>query len=214
MIGKQNKPMTELEKEVKEFLKSEDNIYGMELKKIEKETLFFQIVDSQFKVEISGPGIFKISSKDELLGEIFVKECNSYCKQGKKKVKDVLIKVTEVFSSILGEDNNEGDQEIIEEGIIEDDFSFSEVKKPEKPSLFTQLEKLEGKFVFDKNASKNAIDRLLKDYIELCQTDNKVNGWKMNPIQGDIFRWEIQFFDFDKDICKDCNFYFSFTCSQ
>jgi len=71
--------------------------------------------------------------------------------------------------------------------------------------MFTQMEKLEGKFVFDKNASKNAVDRLIKDYIELCQTDHKEYGFRMNPINNDIFRWEIQFFDFDKTECKDFN---------
>jgi len=122
----------------------------------------------------------------------------------KKKVKDILIKATEVYGSILGESTPIQDD--VQEDIQDDDpFTFSEIKKPEKPSMFTQMEKLEGKFVFDKNASKNAVDRLIKDYIELCQTDHKEYGFRMNPINNDIFRWEIQFFDFDKTECKDFN---------
>lgn len=196
--------MTEYQKEVKDFLNTEDNTYGMELKKLDKEVFTFKIVDSLFNIEVTGPGQFKVSSQDDLLGESFVRDCNNYCKQGKKKIKDVLIKATELFSSLLGEDSTPQPIDEMEEVIEDDPFTFSEVKKPEKPSMFTQMEKLQGKFVFDKSASKNAIDRLLKDYIELCQTDHKEYGWRMNPINGDIFKWEIQFFDFDKDVCKDC----------
>jgi len=94
----------------------------------------------------------------------------------------------------------------VEDDIIEDSndgFDFGEIKKPEKNSLFTEMEKLNGKFNIDKSASKQAVDRLMKDYIELCQVDHKEAGFSMSPINNDIFNWEIRFFSFDKSVCPE-----------
>jgi hypothetical protein len=44
----------------------------------------------------------------------------------------------------------------------------------------------------------------MKDYIELCKTDHSDLGFTAEPINNDLFHWEIRFQNFDKDICKEC----------
>jgi ubiquitin-protein ligase len=191
----------EYEKDIRKFLDSEDNIYAMEWGRVEGDEIHLILSDSKFTIKVSGPGTFVFSSKDELLGEDFCKQCNVYCKQGKKKITDVLIHATEVYTNIMGD----ATPAPVDDDIIEDNggFDFEPIKKPEKNSLYTEMEKLQGKFTIDKSASKQAVDRLMKDYIELCGTEHNEYGFSMTPINNDIFNWEIKFFNFDKTVCPE-----------
>jgi len=65
------------------------------------------------------------------------------------------------------------------------------------------MEKMKEKFNISKDASKQAVDRLMKDYFELCQTDHTKLGFSATPVNNDLFHWEIKLFDFDKTLCKD-----------
>lgn len=55
------------------------------------------------------------------------------------------------------------------------------------------------------------IEFTIKDYIEISQID-QVKKWKTSLINNDLFHWEIQFIDFDQNLCKDCTL-FEFTLS-
>ena len=88
---------TEYEKELKKFISSEDNLYGVEFQKIDKDDIILTIVESIFIIHVIGPGSFKLSSDDDVL-EVFCSKVNNYCKQGKKKITDVLLNATGLIS--------------------------------------------------------------------------------------------------------------------
>lgn len=189
----------ELKKEVKDFLDSEDNIYAIELKKIEKQDIVITLVEEPITITVVSAGVFQLSSSEETL-ESIIKKANGYCKQGKKKIKDVLTFLTEAYTD-FGDDDQKKETTPIELG-DEDHFVFEKIEKPQ--NKFSNLEEEKKKFKISQNASKQAVDRLMKDYIELSNSEHSLKlGFKAFPKNNDLFLWEVQLFDFDKTVCKD-----------
>ena len=56
----------------------------------------------------------------------------------------------------------------------------------------------------DSSSNKKAIDRLMKDYIELCKSDHSDLGFSAQPIDNNLFKWEVRFFNFEKSVCPEC----------
>jgi len=190
----------DLKKEVKQFLESEDNIFAMELKKCDKQDITLNLTeDFPIVITVVSAGVFQVSSTEDAI-ESIVKKANGYCKQGKKKVKDVLTFLTESYSDF---GNDEGKEPTpIEMGQDDDHFVFEKIEKPK--DKFSNIEEEKKKFKISQNASKQAVDRLMKDYIELCSSEHSLKlGFKAFPKNNDLFIWEVQLFDFDKSVCKD-----------
>jgi hypothetical protein len=101
-----------------------------------------------------------------------------------------------------------------EEGVYEDiEYETEELfvvdtkkKSPIKGITYEEYLKLAKDFGVSKTSTKQATDRLMKDYIELCKTDNTKYGFSASPIKNNLYHWEIRFFDFEKSVCPDCNF--------
>jgi hypothetical protein len=99
--------MSSAKAEVEEFLLSDENIFGFELKSSEKEQLVITIAEEfDFSLKVLGSGKFSVSSKEEIL-EDWCKDVNTYCNQGKKTVTEVLLRV--FFFNFL---NQKGDRRL------------------------------------------------------------------------------------------------------
>jgi len=190
----------ELKKELKSFLSSDDNTFAFEHKTSTDGNIHIMISEEfPLTIKVHSKDTFSVSSTEEAL-ESIVHKVNSYCNQGKKKLKDVLLNLTEAWST-FGDDD---EKEITPIG-TEDDFGFK-FQEIEKKESGPNVEDEKKKFKISSSANKSAVDRLMKDYIELCcsKTSGKL-GFKAFPRDGDLFTWEIHIFDFDKTICKDFN---------
>ena len=44
----------------------------------------------------------------------------------------------------------------------------------------------------------------MKDYIELCKSDHSDLGFSAQPIDNNLFKWEVRFFNFEKSVCPEC----------
>jgi len=145
-------------------------------------------------------GEYSISSPNSELNS-FVKSVNSYLKQGKKSIKEVLSNASAEYQN-MGSNETEAVMDIE----MEDEFK-NNIKKYEKTQEQIELEKIKDKFknFTDKNANKTAVDRLLKDYQLLSTCDLTKQGFTAEPKNGNLFLWEVRLWNFDKSICKAFN---------
>ncbi len=185
--------------------------------KNDKDILITIADEMEFTIKVLDPsGLYEITTTDDTLQDEWLKEVNEYCKQGKKKLRDVLIKCTAAYNNLGGGDEEVmNDDEVQEEVVVEDDdllggtddpFAIQDPKKAAKkqdesdPYKYDpELEKLKEKF---KNNPKTqgAINRLMKDYLQLCKAkeETKKFGFSAEPVNDDLFHWHIKLFGFDK----------------
>ena len=210
-----------LQTEVEIFLKSEENTYEFTISKSEENKITLSSDYFKFTITQKEKGIFEIDTKEEEM-EFWCEEVNNYCEQGKKEISDVLIKATDSYTEILMVED-EPIEEDFNEGFEEDDYDIpieldakyevtdtgppiSQIPKYELS--MKEEEKLKKQFDTKRCPNKLAVNRLMKDYVELCNTDHSKLGFSAAPIKNDLFLWEIKFFDFDESVCPDCkNFY-------
>jgi hypothetical protein len=215
--------MSTLKPQIEEFINGEENLHTFSVKEYNQDNVKLCIDgDFDFVLKALDKGKFQASSEEEFL-EDWVKIINEYCNQGKKDIGDVLIKVTFLFRSIFPQASDaysdmmssptpkkEMDEDVFDDGL---DLQIIEKKKDtSKVNIsFEELKKYQQMFNVDSNSNKVAVDRLMKDYIELCKTDTSHLGFRAEPVDNNLFTWEVQFFDFDKTVCPDCkNFFFNF----
>eukprot|EP01080_Neovahlkampfia_damariscottae_P008109 gene8109-12570_t len=196
--------MTSLKPEVEEFLESEENVY-FSLKKTDDNDITFLIDEEYvFHVSILSKGKFKVTTAEEFLDE-WCEQVNTYCNQGKKIISDVLIKATDSYTEFLSSPTEEEVELEFDDVMEEDDTFIVETKKkaPIQGISYEDYLDLLKNFGVEKSSTKQATDRLMKDYIELCKTDNSKYGFSASPIKNNLYHWEIRFFDFEKSICPD-----------
>jgi len=154
-------------------------------------------------------GIFKIVVEEEVGIDSFAEEVNAYCKQGKKKIFDVLQKATDAYTTFL-----DADEDVIEEDstpIIETEdisldgvFEDPNVVKPTETKYDPEKEKIQKKFMKNINKrDKKSAQRIMSDYFEFQKIDKK-SGFTAEPVENDIFLWNVKMYFKDlKSVCKD-----------
>lgn len=194
---------------IEKFLGDEDeNIFSFQLKKLEKDKVILSIEDEfEFTIESLKNG-YKISSKEEVLKE-FVKNVQDYCdKKGKKSIVDILENATEAYSNL-----DDGDEDDDEDGgdtpvTPTNGFDFPDiqvVKSGNKNTEYKKMKYIEDRFIkkSKRNVSKGAASRLMRDYLQLVETDTSKLGFTALPIGDDLFNWHVKMYHFQGALAKD-----------
>lgn len=203
-----------LKSEIEEFMKSDDdNKFAFELKKLTNDTIDICIADTlNFTIKIKDleKGLFYIETKEELLDD-WKRTVNAYCKQGNRNIYDVLIKCTDAYNQLDGDDGDEeeGEDEEIEiedgdgDGDVFEPIVVDKTKRSDYDPMMEEVSKRFGKISQQNQNIKGAVDRLMKDYLYVLKSDTKKYGYTAEPIGDDLFHWEVKLFGFDKKDCKD-----------
>jgi len=202
-------PGSSIKEQIEEFCQNdEENTNFFEFIKVENNDYEFSIAESfhfTLHVNPTKDGMFTVSSNESGLTG-FIKNVNLFLKQGKKTIKQVLANATAEYDRLGAEDTQQ--DEIILTMDDEIDPIKSSLKIVEKSTELTELEKIRDKFkdnFKDKNASKVALDRLTKDYHLLQQSDLRKFGFSAEPVNGNLFEWEVRLWNFDGAECKAFN---------
>ena len=115
---------------------------------------------------------------------------------------DVLVAATSLYKEISDELEQMDEDEMDAED--EDDHEDHILVAETKAKVVTQ-EQIEKERLFDEllktlktsTGSQSSTDRILNDYKNIYLSKSKV-GWDATPINGDIFKWQVRIFDFEK----------------
>ena len=164
-------------------------------------------------------GFQKIETNNELLQDDFKTSMNKYCSQGSKLVADVLLKASDVYTSILGggDDDDDDEEEEEEEEEMEVDVDDADLmmdsgamsssggsgSNDSKSSLNgatqTEIEEFKKRFGSSSNRGKSesAVNCIMAEYFKLKSSDSAKFGFSAEPVGDDIFTWEVRLFGFD-----------------
>ena len=141
----------------------------------------------------------------EEVGDVkFVKSLSDYCGSGKRSLTDILQKATalykEVESALLGDEDG-GDEEPeeveIDIGDDMDDDPIQPVTHQSSGGYDPEFEEMKKKFKKPTGASEGCVNCIMKEYMKIKQANTEKFGISANPVNDDLFHWEIRFFNFD-----------------
>ncbi|KAF0978718.1 hypothetical protein FDP41_002538 [Naegleria fowleri] len=209
--------MTGLKAEAEKFLNNaKENTFGWTLKENSTDDKIYVVVDNEadpddnpyFSITKNGDS-FKVASQYYLLEEVegvrFIKLLSDYCAQGKRSLTDVLQKANSIYSQVesaLMAGEEQGDDEDQEEVEIEvgedmqDDMPVQPVSSMGS-GYDANFEEMKKKFKKPQGASEGCINCIMKEYMKIKQADVEKLGISANPVNDDLFHWEIRFFKFD-----------------
>jgi len=142
----------------------------------------------------------------EEVGDVkFVKLLSDYCAQGKKSVTDVLQKATAIYKTVeaelLGDGDADDDDQEQEEVEIEvgEDMEDDPIQPVQNMGggYDPAFEEMKKKFKKPTGASEGCINCIMKEYMKIKQAGTEKYGISANPVNDDLFHWEIRFFNFD-----------------
>src|SRR5690606_6588375 len=177
----------------------EENYADFSVKQIKGDTIELSIADTlSFTIVVKDEkGIFSVDTEEEGLLE-WKKSVNAYCEQGPKKIFDVLVKCTDAYNELEDdeEEGNDSDGEISPTFLTGGEKMFMEDKSKEKkdPTVVVQVDEKKISKRFEKQKTKEnkeAVDRLMKDYMYLLQSGSKNYGISAEPINDDLFHWFV-----------------------
>jgi len=204
--------------QINTFLNNEEiNEYGITISEKSETKITISILDSfDMTITEKKEGTFITSTEEELLDEV-VEAVNTYCEEGKKSIEEVLKRINKEYKEKIDDeeidmdsddDDEEEEEEILDPEELDDLIMSTEEsmyqdlpkKKKKKDDEFTtqELNETKDKFDINTNANNTAIDRLMKDYLQLTKNDTSKFGFVAKPRGKDLFNWDVKIIGFEK----------------